>query len=295
PFMVLVPLLYKEETEKRPYGFSQIESLFVLIKYLILLVVDAVLIINCIHTIIEGGNEVEAQVLAIFEIAVSVGCLIIWFLLRRFSKKYQSPSIKAELFVWKLDALCTLGVGIAFVVNLILINTPMAWICPYIDPCIAVILAMALIREPIEMIRESLRSLVLFAPEKDLFNKVNEVSIRHMSEYDCRVTFTDVIKTGRKIWLQVFFTYNDEEQEALSIGRLKNLHKEITEELAEEFDNNNIDIALIPDLADGFRQIELIEPPARRQDKIVYMESMEQKKEEKKAAKNAEKQQQFKK
>ena len=28
PFMVLVPLLYKPVTEKRPYGFSQVESRF---------------------------------------------------------------------------------------------------------------------------------------------------------------------------------------------------------------------------------------------------------------------------
>ena len=27
PFILLIPLLYKRETEKRPYGFSQVESL----------------------------------------------------------------------------------------------------------------------------------------------------------------------------------------------------------------------------------------------------------------------------
>lgn len=280
PFMLLVPLLYKKETEKRPYGFSQIESLFVLIKYLILLGIDTVLVINCIQTIIHGGNEVEADVLAIFEIAVSAGCVIMWFLLRHFAKKYQSPSIKAELFIWKLDALCTLGVGAAFILNLILIHTPVAWICPYIDPGIAVILAVSLVGEPVEMILESLRSLVLFAPEKEVFSKIDEVCIQRMAAYDCEVTFTDVIKTGRKIWIQVFFTHNDDEKEALNIGRLKNARKEITEDLSEEFDN--VDIVLIPDLADGFRQVELMEPPARRKDKIAYMTSQEQKKEIKK-------------
>ncbi|MCQ2544887.1 MAG: cation transporter [Clostridia bacterium] len=285
PFMLLVPLLYKKETEKRPYGFSQIESLFVLIKYIILLGIDTVLVINCIQTIISGGNEVEADVLAIFEIAISAGCVLMWFLLKHFARKYQSPSIKAELFIWKLDALCTLGVGAAFVINLILIHTPLAWICPYIDPGIAVILAISLVGEPVEMILESLRSLVLFAPEKEVFEKIDQVCIKHMAIYDCEVTFTDVIKTGRKIWIQVFFTHNDEEREALNIGRLKNLRKEITEELAGEFDN--IDIVLIPDLADGFRQVELAEPPARRKDKIAYIESQEQKKEVKKKAKAA--------
>ena len=39
PMFILVPFLYKPVSEKKPYGFSQIESLLVLIKYLILLAV----------------------------------------------------------------------------------------------------------------------------------------------------------------------------------------------------------------------------------------------------------------
>ena len=31
PFLLLVPLLYKPVTERRPYGFAQVESLFVVI------------------------------------------------------------------------------------------------------------------------------------------------------------------------------------------------------------------------------------------------------------------------
>ena len=277
PFMLLVPLLYKKETEKRPYGFSQIESLFVLIKYTILLIIDVVLVINCIKTIITGGNEVDASVLAIFELCISAGCVIMWIVLGRLAVKYKSPSIKAELFIWKLDAICTLGVGAAFAVNLIIIRTPLSWICPYVDPGIAIILAVALLKEPISMILESLRSIVLFAPENEMFERIEAISRERLDHYNCNVTFTDVIKTGRKLWIQVFFT-NKKEQ--LDIGMLKAAQLETAEALKEEFDD--IDLVLIPDLADGFRQIEPVDPTARRKDKIVYLETQEQKK----AAKN---------
>ena len=33
PFLVLVPLLYKPVTEKHPYGYAQVESLFLLVVY----------------------------------------------------------------------------------------------------------------------------------------------------------------------------------------------------------------------------------------------------------------------
>ena len=276
PFMLLVPLLYKKETEKRPFGFSQIESLFVLIKYMVLLCLDVLMVINCVQTIIQGGNEVDASVLAVFELAISAGCVLMWVVLSRLAKKYKSPSIKAELFIWKLDALSTLGVGAAFLINLVLLRTEAAWICPYIDPGIAIILAVALVKEPVVMILDSLRSLVLFAPEKEVFKKIDDVCVEVMERYECEETFTDVIKTGRKIWIQVFFAHKGE---SLRIGALKAAREEITAALSEDFDN--IDIVLIPDLADGYRKVELIKPTDRRKDVIQYLEGQEEKKQKK--------------
>lgn len=278
PFMLLVPLLYKKETEKRPYGFSQIESLFVLIKYMVLLGIDIVMVVSCLQVILRGGNEVDASTIAIFELGVSAGCVIMWLTLSKIAKKYKSPSIKAELFIWKLDALSTLGVGAAFAINLVLIRTSLAWICPFIDPGIAIILAIVLVKEPISMIIESFRNLVLFAPESETFGRIEELCKTCMARYECNVIFTDVIKTGRKMWIQVFFA---NEKESLNIGILKAAQKELSASLSNEFDS--VDLALIPDLTDGFRNVETAEPTARRKDKIVYMENVEQKKKAKAA------------
>ena len=41
PFILLIPLLYKTETEKKPYGFSQVESLFIMIKSSILIIITS--------------------------------------------------------------------------------------------------------------------------------------------------------------------------------------------------------------------------------------------------------------
>ena len=45
PFLLLIPFLYKPETERHPYGYGQVESLFIVIKYGVLLTV-------CVTTII---------------------------------------------------------------------------------------------------------------------------------------------------------------------------------------------------------------------------------------------------
>lgn len=88
PFMVLVPLLYKPVTEKRPYGFSQVESLFVVIKYSVLLVITIQLVWDNLYTIFHGGRHVDGGSIAVFELAVCAGCLIIYILMYYFSRKY---------------------------------------------------------------------------------------------------------------------------------------------------------------------------------------------------------------
>lgn len=272
PFIVLVPLLYKPMTERRPFGFAQVESLFVLIKYCILLGVDVVLVLNCVKTILSGGNEVDASMLAVFELAVSAGCVLMYLILRRFQKKYSSPSIKAELFIWKLDALSTLGVGCAFVLNLILLHTPLSFICPYVDPGIAIILAIVLIREPTEMIIESLRSLVLFAPDSEIKEKIEELSEDVLVAEGCEITGIDVIKTGRKLWVEVYFLPAGN---TIDLGRLKTLHREINDRAEAAFDSISVD--LLPDMEE-YRVVKPEEAKARRNELIRYMAEKEKRK-----------------
>lgn len=272
PFLVLVPLLYKPTTEKRPYGFSQVESLFVLIKYCILLGVDVVLVVGCMKTILSGGNEVNASVLAIFELAVSAGCVLMYIVLRRFQRKYSSPSIKAELFIWKLDAFSTLGVGCAFLLNLLLLRTPLAFICPYVDPGIAILLAVILAKEPLEMIFDSLRSLVLFAPEEEIKERVMGVCEGILKRDGCQLTYLDLIKTGRKVWAEIYFL---PPSNTIDLVRMQEVHREITAAAQKEFDS--IYIELIPDM-DEYHILAPEEIRARRNELIRYLEEQENKK-----------------
>lgn len=280
PFIVLVPLLYKPMTERKPYGFAQVESLFVLIKYCILLGVDVVLVLNCVKTILSGGNEVDASMLAVFELAVSAGCVIMYLVLTRFQKKYSSPSIKAELFIWKLDALSTLGVGCAFLLNLILMRTSLSFICPYVDPGIAIILAVILIKEPIEMIFDSLRSLVLFAPDHEIQEKIEEISKEALAAEGIEITGIDVIKTGRKIWAEIYFLPAGN---TIDLVKLKELDRQITDKARSVFDSVRVD--LLPDMEE-YREVPVEEVKARRNELIRYMEEEEERKALKEERKN---------
>lgn len=245
PFMILVPRLYKPVTEKWPYGLSQIEPLFVIIRCGVLLFLDIQLMIDSIQMILDGGHIVNATAVASFEFAMAVSCILVYILLGRLCKKVTSPTMESELYVWKVDAYSTAGVGLAFLMQIILQNTPLAGITPYIDPGIAVVMAIILLPEPVTMVRDSVKSLILAAPKPELIEHVREIAAYELSQYGIQITFLDMIKTGRKIWVDIYITKKDD---LLSIKELKAAQEKILKKLSGEYEN--IFIELIPELTE---------------------------------------------
>ena len=245
PFLLLVPLLYKPVTEKRPYGFSQVESLFVVIKYSVLLAITASLVWDNIRSLLHGGRQVDGGKIAFFELAVCLGCLIIYLLLHYFSRRYASLTIKAEIYIWKLDVISSLGVSIAFFVQMALHRTDYAWLAAYVDPVVAIVMACLLLVEPFKMIIVNLKSLVLFAPEEEIMDMIRHVAEHHMDKVHYDIEFLDVIQTGRKTWVEIYMTSHNN---LINTTILLQLRNEIREELKKSFDQ--VYVELIPSLPD---------------------------------------------
>lgn len=245
PFLVLVPLLYKPVTEKHPYGFSQVESLFIVIKYSVLLVVTIQLIWDNIIILFHDGRQVDAGVIAIFELGVWAGCVFIYLLLHHFSKRYESLIIKAEIYIWKLDIISSLGVSAAFFIQMGLQKTQWAYLASYMDPLVAVIMACLLLVEPVKMIILNLKNLVLFAPSAEIMGEIRRVAEKYMDKVYYDIEFLDVIQTGRKTWVEIYISSHDDMMNTHILHQLRN---EICADLRKMFDQ--VYVELIPDLPD---------------------------------------------
>ncbi len=243
PFLVLVPLLYKPVTEKRPYGFSQVESLFIVIKYSVLLVITVQLIWDNIMILFHGGRQVDAGTIAVFELGVWAGCVFIYLLLRHFSRRYESLTIKAEIYIWKLDIISSLGVSIAFFIQMGLQKTEWAHLAAYIDPFVAIVMACLLLVEPVKMIIINLKNLVLFAPDERIMREIRQTAEKYMDRVYYDIEFLDVIQTGRKTWVEIYLTSHNDMMNTRILHQLRN---EIRTELREKFDQ--VYVELIPDL-----------------------------------------------
>lgn len=243
PLMALVPYLYKPVSEKRPYGFSQVESLFVLIKYGVLFAVIVNLIIEDAKVILSGGHTVDAGMIVIFELILNVFSIFLYLLLYHFSEKYSSSIIKSELYMWKVDIISTCSIICAFAAQIFLENTAYQFVIPYIDSSVAIIIALFLLKEPAAQIVKNLKELILFAPKEVVMDAIRQVVETSMETYDYSLAFLDVIQTGRKTWVEIYVKSKDD---IINVKDFKEIQRKVSKELGKMFDQ--IYVEVIPEL-----------------------------------------------
>lgn len=140
--------------------------------------------------------------------------------------------IQSELYLWKVDVVSTLGISVAFLFQLLLANTELKFIIPYIDSSVAIVVSLFLLKEPVVQIFKTLRELVLFSPEKKIMDEIRIVVKEDIKTYDYSLDFLDVTQTGRKTWIEV---YVKSKSDIIKVKDFKNIQEHITKDLENKF------------------------------------------------------------
>ena len=247
PFLVLVPLLYKPVNERHPYGYSQVESFFLIIKYSVLLTLMLLLINTNVHAIMSGGNRVNPSMIAVYEILLGAASIFMYFLLAHISRKYESPTVHAELYLWKTDIVGSCGIAVAFLAQYVLGDTVLAAFAPYMDSAVAIVMSVLLLREPVSEIVRGFKQMLLFSPPEDVMRRVHEVVNKNLQGLPYRATFIDVIQTGRKTWIEVYLKENLDTS-LIDVRHWTKMREYVIEDLKDDFDQ--IYVEFIPDLSE---------------------------------------------
>lgn len=246
-FLVLVPLLYKPVNERHPYGYSQVESFFLIIKYSVLLTLMLLLINTNVHVIMSGGNRVNPSMIAVYEMLLGAASVFMYLMLAHISRKYESPTVHAELYLWKTDIVGSCGIAVAFLAQYVLGDTVLAAFAPYMDSAVAIVMSVLLLREPVSEIVRGFKQMLLFSPPEDVMRRVHEVVNKNLEGLPYRATFIDVIQTGRKTWIEVYLKENLDTS-LIDVRHWTKMREYVIEDLKDDFDQ--IYVEFIPDLSE---------------------------------------------
>lgn len=229
----LLPLIYKPVTEKRPYGYSQIESLIIIIKGISISIITLFLIKDNIVILLNGGSKLNVSSILISNVLLEIFCILSYIYLKHRSRKIDTPVIESDLVEWKIDMYTAFSMFVAFFIQYILEHTKFAFVAPYIDSSFAIIISLIMLKEPIQMVIESFKSLILFAPKEETIDEIKEIVSKNIEKYPYNITFYDVVKTGRKIWIEL---YIKSENSLINLKELKQAKKDVEKDLKNEFD-----------------------------------------------------------
>lgn len=239
----IIPLFYKPVSEKHPFGFSQLESIFILLKGFMFIAVMISLIMNNIQIILSGGNHVNHMQISIFEIILTCFSILVFLILRKINKKISSPTVDMEIYGWKIDILGSIGVSIAFFISSFMDQSSISFITPYFDQIVAIVLACLMIPEPIKMIIEAFKSIILFSPDGETIEDIKEKTSKVLEEYQYDPVFYDITKTGRRLWVSIYFTTKID---MMSFTELELVNRELKDCLKDEYENCFVE--LIPNV-----------------------------------------------
>ena len=241
--LFLVKLYHAPVSEKKPFGFSQLESFFLLIKTFMILALNVSIIINAVISIINGGKEIDVITVSLFQFILFIGNLIVWLIIRNINKKINSPTVKAEVVAWKFDMIYSFGMAFAFFVIQALKETNFKSIIPYFDQIVVIISSIIMLPEVFKVLKENITSVLLFAPNKDLTDEIKSIIEKNLLNTNMKILHYDIIKTGRKTWISSYFKSSDN---IVDITQLKEITTKCSEELNERI--GNIYFELIPDV-----------------------------------------------
>lgn len=241
--LFLTPLFHKPVSEKHPYGYFQVESIFVIIKSVMMLSVTMGVSAEVLDSALSGGNIVNNAQISIFQCCLGVASIIIFLIMKRLNRNLSSPTIEAELLGWKLDIVYSMGMALAFLVSLYLKKTPLGFISPYFDQIVAVVVMVFMLPESIKVLWRAVKDVFLFSPNKVYMDEVKAICNPILDEYNFNPVFFDITKTGRHLWIAVYFRIEDA---SLEVASLSSAVSEVNEIMQEKFQECTCELILVP-------------------------------------------------
>lgn len=241
--LFLTPLFHKPVSEKHPYGYFQLESIFLIVKGVMMLSVTLGVVVEVIESALSGGNPVNDLQVSLFQLCLGAASVVIYVIMRGVNKNSSSPTVEAELMGWRLDIGYSLGMSLAFFASSFLVKTPLAFIAPYFDQIIAVLVMVFMLPESVKMLWSSVRDIFLFSPDEELVEQIKQICTESMEDYAFSPVFFDITRTGRHLWIAVYFKVSSA---TLAVEQLKKATEEVNQKISSQLEECTCELILAP-------------------------------------------------
>ena len=200
----------KPDDDDLPFGRAQFEPFSMTLQSAVIIFLCLYSLATSVMDIIGGGKFVELDIALPYLIASIIGCFLLWLYFRRKALQIRSEYVRIEATEWQLDALLSTGVLVVLSLGYFLRGTPMAFLIPYLDPGMVIIISILFLRIPVSTFWKNIRELLQFAPDDEVEEKIHQEAEAISKHYGFIDEYVRVAKTGSSYTIEIDFLLPEE-------------------------------------------------------------------------------------
>jgi len=237
----ILRLVSGKETREYPLGYFAFESLFVFVKGAAIMILLLMALYSNIRTLVSGGREPEMGLMTVYVVLAVLGCLVLYFITKRGFKKTGSDILQAETKSWLINTVVSGGIGVAFGVTMLIQSTPFGWIDRYVDQILVIIFSILFIKDPILLMKNGLKELLLASPERAFAAPFEEKILPLKDQLGANNLALEILKTGRRMWVTVRM---DPKEDTINVDEFMNIREKLSTIAQEVYENTQTDVIL---------------------------------------------------
>ncbi len=168
-------LVHRPDDERYPFGYVFYEPVLNFTKGLLIGAVSLFALVASIISLVTGGREIEEGMAFVYATGAAGGCFLFALILKRKLRHLDSPLVRTDLHNWLVDGGVSLGVGLAFLVAILLPRLGLPSWVPYVDPVVTALVCLVLLPIPYRILRENWAQIVARSAPPERIEEIESI------------------------------------------------------------------------------------------------------------------------
>lgn len=228
------------------FGYASYEPLFNAVRGVVMVVLGTFAAYSAVSALFSGGRPIASGYALLYAVLGAAICLLIWWRQKVVAGNSGSTLVDVDAKGWLIDGSITAAVCFGFLAVILIERTRFAYLTPYADPTLVILLVVGTAFLPYGILRANLRELLMGAPAPDEQEEILAALKAATAELPIDETIVRMNRMGRSLYIHVYLLVQKSHENA-KLTELDAVRASIHEALSPKFPGLAIDIIFTRD------------------------------------------------
>jgi predicted Co/Zn/Cd cation transporter (cation efflux family) len=178
-------------------GYGYFEPLINGFKGMLVLGLTIMATADAVQALFSGGRNISPGLASIYGLFATIACWTLAAVTHRGARRSGSPLIRADAKNWTVNGAISSAVLMAFLCIFLIRETRFAFLVPYIDPSLVLVVGLISISVPVRMAWQAMMEMLNRAPSQEVVKEVTGIIMRSTATLPVQDLIVRVVQPGR--------------------------------------------------------------------------------------------------